>query len=190
MDEKRMLSVEKELKKATHLFLKNVDGLMGKIGPLLKEGAGQAKKAGTHTGNASKGGESNKKENKNKKEDDHKKQDEDTKIPGRTQFKMLMDAAGEAACVEELLLYLAYQESRHDGWGTKWEEEETIAKAVKDSLDAIQSTVLPEIKKSKVIGETTEEEERIIKLAIVKKYLGYLYWKATVVMNQGTDKIR
>ena len=42
----------------------------------------------------------------------------DTK-PGRNQFKSLMDAAGKASCVEELVLFLAYQSSKGNGWQNK-----------------------------------------------------------------------
>lgn len=48
-------------------------------------------------------------------EDDGGKGDKKNAPPGRSQFKKLMDAAGEASCIEEILLFLGYQASKGGG---------------------------------------------------------------------------
>ncbi len=97
------------------------------------------------------------------------------KPPGRTQFKALMDAAGEASCIEELLLFLAYQKSKGGGCGN-----EDISQKISKSLMKIQEDVFDAIEKEAKAGRITQEDERIIRLEIAEKYMGYLYWKASV----------
>lgn len=102
------------------------------------------------------------------------------KTPGRTQFKALMDAAGEASCIEELLLFLAYQKSKGGGWQIKCGGNEDISQKISKSLMKIQEDVFDAIEKEAKAGRITQEDERIIRLEIAEKYMGYLYWKASV----------
>ncbi len=102
------------------------------------------------------------------------------KPPGRTQFKALMDAAGEASCIEELLLFLSYQKSKGGGWQIKCGGNEDISQKISKSLMKIQEDVFDAIEKEAKAGRITQEDERIIRLEIAEKYMGYLYWKASV----------
>ena len=73
------------------------------------------------------------------------------RIPRTTQFTMLMNAATEASCVEELLLFLAYQQSRKNGWETRCERSnKSIAENIVDSLEEIQINLYPKIEKGAI----------------------------------------
>lgn len=102
------------------------------------------------------------------------------KKPGRSQFKSLMDVAEKAACVEELVLFFAYQESKKEGWQNDCGDS-TIAKNIKRSLTSIIKEIYMLIEKETGLNHINEDDERMIKLFIAQKYMGYLYWKASVV---------
>lgn len=92
--------------------------------------------------------------------------------PGRTQFNAIMQASLKASCVEELLLFIAYQGSKG---------EKTVAQAVTQSIIKECEDIANKIYKELGGGvEITKDDERIIQLEIAKKYLGYLYWKTTI----------
>lgn len=103
------------------------------------------------------------------------------RAPGRSQFKALMDAAGEASCIEELLLFLSYQESKDGGWKNICSNKKNIAKNLTDSFMKIQDIIYADIVDEAKEKEISSEDERILRLEIAKKYMGYLFWKASVV---------
>lgn len=107
--------------------------------------------------------------------------------PGRTQFKKLMDATEEASSVEELLLFISYQKSKSkkEGWEKKCINEKDIAENLVESFINVQNNIYSKIveKAYERKIEINNEEERILKINIAKKYMGYLYWKASVVNN-------
>lgn len=153
MDEAMRFSAEKVLKRETDKFLKEIDCFMAE-GDVAKILAGQKK------------GENG----------------EELKVPGRKQFKMLMDAAGEAACIEELLLFISYQKSKKNGWEIICSDgKEDIAKKLAASFMRVQDEIYRIIEQENWAGEIKEDDERLLRLMIAEKYLGYLYWKASVV---------
>lgn len=103
------------------------------------------------------------------------------RILGKSQFKKLMDAAGEASCIEELLLFLSYQKSKKHGWDTKCKDGEEIAKKLADSFIGIQDEIYNMIECETGAGNIEADDERVLRLMIAEKYLGYLYWKASAV---------
>ena len=107
----------------------------------------------------------------------------DTK-PGRNQFKSLMDAAGKASCVEELVLFLAYQNSKGNGWQNKVNKNTNIAEKITQSLMSITDK-LSEIIETKPEAENMSiDDKRIMRLIIAEKYLGYLYWSVSALRKE------
>lgn len=100
---------------------------------------------------------------------------------GRSQFKTLMDATEEASCIEELLLFLSYQKSKGGGWKNMCGNGKDIAENVANSFIKIQNKIYELIKKEAESEEISDEDERILRLKIAEKYMGYLFWKASVV---------
>lgn len=148
---------EKVLKRETNIFLKEIEHFMedGSVGKLLA-------------------GEKNNSQEKGKRQ-------KTQKVPGRKQFKMLMDAAGEASCIEELLLFLSYQKSKKHGWETVCSDGEDIAKKLADSFMKVQDDVFKIIEREDWAEKIEYDDERLLRLMIAEKYLGYLYWKASAV---------
>ncbi len=103
------------------------------------------------------------------------------RILGKSQFKKLMDAAGEASCIEELLLFLSYQKSKKHGWETPCSDGEEIAKKLADSFIRIQDEIYKMIECETGAENIEADDERVLRLMIAEKYLGYLYWKASAV---------
>lgn len=103
------------------------------------------------------------------------------KIPGRTQFKALMDATIEAACIEELLLFLSYQRSKGGGWDQVCRNRKNIAENLANSFMKIQDIIYEYIVEESKGKEIGDEEERLLRLEIARKYMGYIYWKVSVV---------
>lgn len=104
----------------------------------------------------------------------------DTK-PGRSQFKSLMDAAEKASCVEELILFLAYQKSKGNGWDKKVNNEMSVAEKIEHSLDLVIGEISEIIGKRPEAENMSADDERIMKLMIAEKYMGYLYWNVSIV---------
>ncbi len=148
---------EKVLKRETNIFLKEIEHFMedGGVGKLLA-------------------GEKNNSQEKGKRK-------KTQKVPGKKQFKMLMDAAGEASCIEELLLFLSYQKSKQHGWEIVCSDGEDIAKKLADSFMRVQDDVFKIIEREDWAEKIEYDDERLLRLMIAEKYLGYLYWKASAV---------
>ena len=163
MDKEIKYWAENVLNRNTKLFLSEIDNLIDKqgVGRLLAEYKKREEK---------------KKEQKAAEQKAEKRK----KIPGRTQFKTLMDAARKASCIEELLLFLAYQKSKKQGWDTNCEDGEDIAKKLIDSFMKVQDGVYACIEQENGANEISGDDERLLRLMIAEKYLGYLYWKASV----------
>lgn len=116
------------------------------------------------------------------------KNNNNNKVPGKTQFKDLMDAASKASCIEELMLFLSYQEAKEGGWEKKCVNGYSIARNVINSLKKIVDAIYSLIKKEYGNRAIKDEEERVLQLEITEKYMGYLYWKAYVVSKEGGRK--
>lgn len=100
---------------------------------------------------------------------------------GRTQFKTIMDAAGKASSVEELLLFIFYQGSKSGGWNTGCTNNKSLAQNVADSLQHTLEVMSVKVSESIEDQNIDSEDRREIRLRIAEKYLGYLYWKATIL---------
>jgi len=164
MNKELSFLAEKVLKKNTNIILQEIERLMNKDG------------VGDVLGNTNDKNEAEKYSKKTNKKGNRK-------IPGKTQFKNLMDAASEASCIEELVLFISYQESKDGGWKNKCSNKKDIAQNVTDSLMKIQNSVYTEIEKEAEIQKQNidHEDERVLRLRIAEKYMGYLYWKVSVV---------
>lgn len=157
MDKEIKFLAEKVLKRETNTILKEIERLM------TEDGVGEVL-TGEMKNSQEKG--------KDKKQG---------KVPGRKQFIMLMEAAGEASCIEELLLFLSYQKSKNHGWGSLCDNQKDIAQNLVDSFMKVQDEIFGSIVKEAGAKKICEEDERILRLEIAEKYMGYLYWKASVV---------
>lgn len=100
--------------------------------------------------------------------------------PGKVQFKNLMDATGQAACIEELLLFISYQKSKKSGWEAVCCDGKDMAEYVAVSFMKVEDEVYEILKKELAQKEIDSEDERLLRLEIAKKYMGYLYWKASI----------
>lgn len=110
---------------------------------------------------------------------DDKKQGNSKKL-GRSQFKMLLDSVSKASCIEELLLFISYQKARSHGWESKCNDGESIADNLVKSFMRIQDKIYPRILNEPDIGEVSNDDERLLRLDIAEKYMGYLFWKVYV----------
>lgn len=106
------------------------------------------------------------------------------KIPGKSQFKSLMDAASEASCIEELVLFLSYQESKKEGWEKECKNECSIARNVINSFTKILDGIYLQIEEMCKEQKINDDDERILRLKIAEKYMGYLYWKACTLSRK------
>lgn len=170
MDDELRFLAEKVLKAETNTFLKAIDRLMDEdgVGKLLKKEHIQEKDI-----------EEGHIEEKHRKKE--AKEGKTKGIPGRTQFKMLMDATGKASSTEELLLFLAYQKSKKNGWEAKCDNGFQIAENVAASLMKVQDEIYSMIETKAGTEKIGDGAERLLKLKIAEKYMGYLYWKASAV---------
>lgn len=163
MDKELRLMAERVLKRETNQFLQELENLMEKKGveKVLKDGGSSHTDPKTHRTSYQ-------------------------RAPGTTQFKSLMDAASEAACIEELLLFISYQQSKKDGWNAYCENENNIARNLIDSFMSMQDNLYPEIKEEAEHCNISinDDDERILRLMISEKYMGYLFWRASIASKR------
>ncbi len=158
MEDKIKFSAEKVLKRETNQFLKEIEKLIETdgVGKLLVDDDSNKQQQGKEKGK--------------------------TKSLKVGQFRILMDAAEEAACIEELLLFLSYQKARGLGWEIACgNSKEDVAKKLADSFMNVQKEIFGIMKQEDWAKDMEEDDERLLRLMIAKKYLGYLYWKAYAV---------
>lgn len=107
---------------------------------------------------------------------------------GRTQIKTIMDGVNKAASVEELFLFISYQESKRNGWDMPCDNKKSVAQNVIDSIRKIMDEMQSEIQTAWDVLETgkelDEEDIRILRLNIAEKYMGYLYWQTTIITKR------
>lgn len=101
---------------------------------------------------------------------------------GRAQFESLMKNAVKASSFEALLLFISYQESKRHGWDWIGRDSKSAAVHVIESLKKVVSQAMEKIEPliAQEDVDARNDQERAIKLQIAEKYLGYLYWQATV----------
>jgi len=119
-------------------------------------------------------------------DDDNEDGKRDKKI-GRTQLASLLSDVKNASTVDEIKLYISYKKAKakKNSWATVCDNK-TVAEHLIDSIknmEQLAESLKPLIEKDQ--GEIlTQEDMRVIKLMIVEKFLGYLYWKGTVMANK------
>ena len=107
---------------------------------------------------------------------------------GRTQFEAIMKNASHASCVSELCLFISYQESKRQGWDTICRSEKvpksrrSVAENVIGSMNTVVDKIYNKIKGDDALSD--ERDIRRVKIQIAEKYLGYLYWKITVISQR------
>lgn len=93
---------------------------------------------------------------------------------GRTQLAKVLSAIKTANSIEEIKLFIGYQESR-SSVGKEWKAHvgnSTLAKVLCEKIDEV-------IKLSN--NENLELKDLIeLKLRLGEKFFGYLYWKGTI----------
>lgn len=90
---------------------------------------------------------------------------------GRSQFQALARAAGGVVSTEEIKAYIAYQvgrESRPIKWATKCGDK-TFGEHLINAIKKVEQLV--------DAGDPLARQKR---LALVERFLGFLYWRATV----------
>lgn len=99
---------------------------------------------------------------------------------GRSQLSNLLNSARTANSVEELKLFIKYQESRYSNWAQRVGNK-TLAEQVIEKIN--------EVMKLAEEAETLHPELNFVelKLKMAEKFLGYLYWKGTVYAKGGED---
>lgn len=96
---------------------------------------------------------------------------------GRTQLSKLLNAIRSANSVEEIKLFIKYQESRKIGWDQKCDEK-SLAETLLDKINEVME--LSEKQDFAKYGL----ELREVKLKMAEKFFGYLYWQGTVYAKE------
>ncbi len=115
---------------------------------------------------------------------------------GRRQFQDIMNGMSEkASSVEEIYLFIGYQEAKDmevefnkKGWSKSCGNKHTVAENIVDTLKEVISNVWAAVQEEVQKRESNTIEEgvaREIRINIAEKFMGYLYWKATVVQKKG-----
>ena len=111
----------------------------------------------------------------------------DKKKIGRSQLNSLLQNSRNASSVEELKLFIAYKEAKEEknqGWARKINDE-TVAQRFISSINEVEKladNVVETVERDLSNNEKiTEDDIRIIKLSLVEKFLGYMYWKGTIM---------
>lgn len=108
-------------------------------------------------------------------------------VIGRGQLNSLLRNSREANSVEEIKLLIAYKEAKDKGKGWNYDcGGITLAQKLLETIrevEKVASTVYEELTK-----ENIDIDLRIVKLKVVEKFLGYLYWQGTVIANEEGGK--
>jgi hypothetical protein len=102
---------------------------------------------------------------------------------GYKQFADILMACRKATCVDEFKLYILYKGSKENSaWG-RWLGEKSLSKYLNDLIDGRLKEIAQEIAAKKELG--AEDDFDDIYLAVLEKFLGYLYWGVKVL---GADR--
>lgn len=98
---------------------------------------------------------------------------------GRTQLNSLLMNVKNASSVEELKLFIKYKESKDGskGWGQVFNNV-TVAQRLINSITNVEN-----LYKKVRITSPSEDDITVLKLMLVEKFLGYLYWKGTILAH-------
>ena len=83
---------------------------------------------------------------------------------GKKQFVDLVEAAAQACCIDEFKLYIKYKGAK-EGTRSLWGG---LARPFNDTIDKLISDVADKI----------EEGDEIVRLEVLKRFCGYLMWRA------------
>ena len=112
--------------------------------------------------------------------------DSDRRRIGRTQLSSLLQNCRNASSAEELKLFISYKEAKENGWDIRIQGR-SIAQRLIDSIirvEGLSSDVINAVNSKLPEDEKIlEDDRRKIKLMLVEKFLGYLYWKGTTMAN-------
>jgi hypothetical protein len=98
---------------------------------------------------------------------------------GKKQFNDIMEAAGQACCVEEFCLYVSYKGSK-EGTKPMWG----------DLADPFNKEVAALRQLARAFYPSGADERTIEKahLELLKRFTGYLMWKANVMIENQKSK--
>jgi hypothetical protein len=89
---------------------------------------------------------------------------------GKKQFTELIEAAGQACCINEFQLYITYKGSK-EGTRKIWGN---LVKPFNDQINSLMDEVAVAIEN---ILESKENEREHIRLEVLKRFCGYLMWR-------------
>lgn len=103
-------------------------------------------------------------------------------VIGRSQFHSIMTISAKAGSLDELLLFISYQESKgkKKDWAAICTDQKTVAQIVMDSIKASVNEITSSFDG---INSMSDDDLRLFKLKIAEKHLGYLYWQASIAMK-------
>lgn len=91
---------------------------------------------------------------------------------GKRQFVDLVEAAGQASCVEEFKLYIQYKGSK-DGTRGLWGK---LAAPFNEAISELMVNVGNEAAKN-ICQTGAEEEKEYVRLEVLRRFCGYLMWR-------------
>lgn len=103
---------------------------------------------------------------------------------GKSQLDILLKAVRSANSVDEIILFISYQKSKakdEESWKYKVGDKtfaDFLIEKLKKVIDLASNEEI-----CKKLTDNSEEELRILKLKFCEKFLGYFYWKGSVLMN-------
>lgn len=107
--------------------------------------------------------------------------EKNNKKVGKTQLSKLLNAIRSANSVEEIKLFIKYQESRKNGWDQKCDGK-SLAETLLDKINEVME--LAEKQDFAKYGL----ELREVKLKMAEKFFGYLYWQGTIYAKENEHK--
>ncbi len=115
---------------------------------------------------------------------------------GKGQFGTLMTNANKASSLNEIILFIEYQESKDTigkSWGRLCSGNKTVAKIIIESLtltcNELGKNIINSLENrpdNKIVLD--KDDIRKIKLIIMEKYLGYLFWSTSVWKSSNNKK--
>lgn len=107
---------------------------------------------------------------------------------GRRQLKKLLNASKEANSIEEIKLFIAYQESKEKD-NESWKQRignETLGKVILKKIDEVLKLIdVEELRKD--ADENIEKDIITLKIKLAEKFFGYFYWKGTIYGKEGGE---
>lgn len=102
--------------------------------------------------------------------------------PGRGQFMSLLQNSSKANSVKEMILYIEYQKAKDRAWKGWTTVAPVLTKSLTSTIEKIYDGLCFEIMSRN--NNLDIEDVRLINLMIMRKYMGYLYWKVTILKGE------